>query len=165
MYSIDHNAVNDYLMSNYQYELSQNGMVILDLETVAKIQKEMNQESAYSRNRFVSTSIVVIGWILIGYAMLLMLAWVLDTNADMGIKLTEKLTLGHWVAIRYKDDMPYYDASERKYMTLGNMIMRCSVVIVVGILLLRIDVFEIVLFLINMFGDAAIKIEEIIRGI
>lgn len=165
MYSIDHNAVNDYLMSNYQYELSQNGMVILDLETVAKIQKEMNQENVYSRNRFVSTSIVVIGWILIGYAMLLMLAWVLDTNADMGIKLTEKLTLGHWVAIRYKDDMPYYDASERKYMTLGNMIMRCSVVIVVGILLLRIDVFEIVLFLINMFGDAAIKIEEIIRGI
>lgn len=165
MYNIDHNAVNDYLMSNYQYELSQNGVVILDLETVAKIQDELDQKHQYSRNRFVTTSIIVIGWILIGYALLLLLAWVLDTNADIGIKLTEKLTLGHWVAIKYKDDVPNYDASERKYLTLGSMIIRCSVVIVTGILLLRIDVFEIVLFLINMFGDVAIRIEEIIRGI
>lgn len=163
-YEISHDKANEYLNSNYKYELSQNGIVILDLDVVAKIQEQYDKEAAEQKTSNIRTLFMILGWILIAYAMILMLAWVFDTSADFGVKLVNKLTLGHWIAVKYEDDVPRSDANEQVYLTANRMFCRCILIVVMGILLIRINIFRIVYVLIDIFGGVASKLEDIIQG-
>lgn len=165
VYKVDHGELNDYLSSNYAYELSENGIIILDLEVVAKIQEQFTEDANTSKTHKIRTFFMVLGWAIICYSIVLMLAWIIDTNTDIGIKLFEKMTFGNWVAIKYDEDMPSYNTNERTYLTGGHALIRCILLIAVGILLIMINVFDVVLVLIKLFGQLASKLEEMIQGI
>lgn len=164
-YTVDANEVAAYVEGNYAYELSQEGVVILDLETVSKIQDDIDTENKEQRNRFIQTTMIVFGWVLIGYSIILMLAWTLDVHADLGIKILEKLTLGHWVAIKDKEDIPYYDASERRYISMGDIVIRCMFIMIIGVLAMTINIYNVVYVLIEIFAGLAEGIEKAIKGI
>lgn len=164
-YIIDHNGINDYLKSNYAYELSQSGVVILDLETVAKIQNIYDEEDKDARVEMLRTIFVIIGVFLIAYAMILMLCWVVDTQVDLGFSLTNKVTLGHWIAVQYDDELPTYNNEEHTYITGKKMFVKCLIIVAVAILVIRVNVSEVVLVLINTFGRIASYAEKLIRGI
>lgn len=163
-YKISHEAVNDYLNSNFKYELSQNGIVILDLDVVAKIQEQYDEEAAQQKTSNIRTWFMILGWAIIAYSLILMLSWVFDTNSDFGVKLLEKLTFGNWVAVLYEDDIPGNNANEQTYLTFSKLFLRCIIIIVIGIVLIRINIFNVVYVLIDVFGGLASKIENIIRG-
>jgi hypothetical protein len=164
-YTVSHEAVNSYLTTNFTYELNQNGVVVLDLDTINKVAQIYKTEADDQRVSNIRTFFMIFGWFLIGYSMILMLAWVLDANTDVGIKLLEKLTLGNWVAVKYEDDIPYRNTNDRTYLTGGKMAIKCMIIVTIGVLLIRINIFRIVLKLINLFGGFASQVQSIILGL
>lgn len=164
-YSPKHELVNNYLMNNFQYQISQSGIIILDLETVATIQEMYDDEANEQRIEDLHTFFMILGWVLIIYSIILMLCWALDTNSDIGIKLLGKLTLGHWVAVKYEEDIPYNNTNELSYLTGGKMFLRCILIIVMGLALIYVNVFHVVVMLIELFGRAASEAEKLIEGL
>jgi hypothetical protein len=163
-YKVNHEAVNEYLQTNYKYELSQNGLVILDLDVVNKVSQIYQEEDDEKLVSNIKTFFLLLGWFLICYSIVLMLAWTLDANTDIGVKLLERLTLGNWVAVKYETDIPYKNTNDRTYLTCGKMIISCMILITVGVILINVNIFRIVLKLISLFGTVASQLEEVILG-
>lgn len=164
IYKIDSTSLEEYLYNNYKYELAQNDIVILDLEVVAKIQEEMDKEATENTNRLFRTVFKVLGWLLIIYAVLLMLCWLIDTNIDVGVQLTNKLTFGQIIPIKYDSDIPLIDAENRHYVALSGMAIRGLVLITVGLICILTDPYKIALFLIKTFGKFAEAVSKMISG-
>lgn len=164
-YTIGADQVSTYLQNNYRYELSQQGAIILDLDTINKIQEIYNDEDADSRASLIRTIFVVLGIFLIAYAMTLMLCWIIDTNVDLGFSLTNKVTLGHWIAIQYDEELPSYNNEDHCYVDGKHMLIRCLIMVAVAIVIIRVDASEIILVLVNTFGKIASYVEDMIRGL
>lgn len=164
-YKIGADDVSTYLQNNYSYELSQEGPIILDLDTIHTIQDIMDDEYADERSSLIRTIFVVLGIFLIAYSMILMLCWVIDTNVDLGFSLTNKATFGHWIAIQYDEELPTYNNEEHSYVDGKHMLIRCLIMVAVAIVVIRVDASEIILVLINTFGKIASYAEDMIRGL
>lgn len=164
-YALSTGAVENYLYDNFKYELQQNGIVMLDLEVVHKIQEEFDEDTERETVSFIRTVFKTLGWALIVYASILFLAWQLDTNADIGLRLTNTLTLGNWEPIKDIKDCPYMDTSGVKYVDMQRLGISCMIILLTGVLLIIIDVYDIVLLLIRMLGVLAQEVNEILTGI
>ncbi|WP_099467406.1 hypothetical protein [Konateibacter massiliensis] len=165
IYTVNHSELNDYLKSFYAYELSQDGVIILDLKIVAKIQDEFTADANTERMHTMRTFFMILGWFLICWSISLMLGWLIDTNVDIGMRVLEKLSFGYWVAVKYEEDLPQYNADQRSYMTASQVTLRCIVIIVVGIILIYVNELDIVLYLIKLFGGPAQQLEKLIGGL
>ena len=165
IYKIGLSELSDYIRGNYKYEVTQEGNIILDLEAIADIQEIFDNEHSVEQVQFIRTIFVVLGIFLIAYSMILMLAWVLDTSVDIGVSLLNKLTFGHWIAIKYAEDIPSYHDPDSKYIDGKHMFISCLIIIAVAIIAIRVDENYIALQMIKFFGGIGSKIEEIIRGI
>lgn len=106
----------------------------------------------------------MIGWALVVGSFLLLLLWVIDTNTDVGLGLLEKVTFSNWVAVKYEEDIPAHNVNDQKYMTFKRIMIRVMIIIAIGILLIRIDVFYILTIIVDMFGQLASQAEKIIKG-
>lgn len=164
-YKIGADEVSIYVQTNYKYELSQQGAIILDLDTISKIQEIYDDEDADSRSSLIRTIFVVLGIFLIAYAMILMLCWIIDTNVDLGFSLTNKVTLGHWIAIQYDEELPSYNNEDHCYVDGKHMLIKCLIMVAVAIVVIRVDASEIILVLVNTFGKIASYVEDMIRGL
>lgn len=163
-YDVSQDHVLSYLEDKYAYELSQSGIVILDLETVAKIQEKYDVEANNERTSWIRTFFMLVGWGVVVYSAVLMLAWVIDANLDIGVKLLEKLTMGNWVAVKYEEDIPYKNTNDQTFLDSKKMFIRAAIMIAIGIFLINVNIFNVVLVLIDIFGRAAAKIEDVIQG-
>lgn len=165
VYDVGNSRVEDYLVGNFKYELSKSGVVILDLDTVAKIQKEYDEDANSRTVGKIRTTFMVVGWLLIAYALILMLCWVIDTNIDFNMKLVNKLTFGHWEAVKYEDDVPSLSHNEITYISSQKITIKCMSIVAIGVILIVVNVFDIALLLIDTFGTIAAEIEKIITGL
>lgn len=165
LYGLEQGEVEDYLYKNYAYDLSQEGVVILDLKVVEFIQDQMDEQQDEERATWLRTLFRILGVLLIIYSSILMIAWLVDTNADFGFQIVTVMTLGHWIPIKDPDDCPYIDQEKRKYVDFTNVCISSSIMILVGILLLLVDVFDIVLFLIKLLGGLAQEINKMLTGV
>jgi hypothetical protein len=165
LYNVDHNNVNNYLKGSYSYEMSQSGIVVLDLNTVAKIQKMFDKINGTKTTRFVRTTFMIIGYLLIVMAMILMLLWVIDTNSDIGVKLLEKVTFGRWVAVKYESDIPSHNANGQTYLSGGKMFFKCLIIMSIGLMLVFVNIFDIITALIKVFGKFGGVVQKLIKGI
>lgn len=163
-YRLDHQDVNDFLLGNYKYQLGQSGVVILDLDTIAFIQEEMTEESEQERAELIRTIFIILGWIFICYSILLVPAWILDTNSDIGMDFLTKMTFGNWVAIKYREDIPNNDQSDTKYIGTTELVISVMILMLIGILLININIFDLVILLIKTIGKIAQHIEKMIKG-
>lgn len=163
-YRLNHQDVNSFLLGNYKYQVGKSGIVILDLDTIAFIQDEMTEESEQERAELIRTIFIIIGWLIICYSILLVPAWILDTNSDVGIDFLTKMTFGNWVAIKYREDIPNNDQSGTKYIGTTELVISVMVLMLVGILLININVFDLVIMLIKSIGNIAQHIEKMIKG-
>ena len=78
--------------------------------------------------------------------------------------MLNKVTFGHWIAVKYKTDIPEGDAENVTYMSGDKVMIRCLIIIAVGILLITINALDIVSMLVEAFGNVASELERIIRG-
>lgn len=164
-YQINSSALEELLLGNYQFELNQQGVVILDLETIAKIQEDYEEIDQAEKTKSIRTLFVVLGWLLIALSIIFLLAWTLDTNVDFGVNILEKLTFGHWIAIKYEDEMPYTDLQGRSYITLKALSIKILVMIFVGLVLIFVPVTNIAVKFIEIFGGFADIVSNLLSGI
>ena len=165
VYELSTSAVEKYLYDNFVYELQQNGIVMLDLEVVHKIQEDLDEEAHADTVTFIRTVFTTLGWALVIYACILFLCWQLDTNADLGLRLTNTLTLGNWEPIKDINECPYMDTSGVKYVDMKRLGVSCMIIITAGIFLIIFNVYDIVLLLIRALGVLAQEINEMLTGI
>ncbi len=163
-YKIDKTILEEYLSGNYAYELGQQGILVLDLETIAKIQEEYNEQDKIKQNRFIRTIFMILGAILIGYSLIMLLAWVLDTNVDLGFNILEKMTFGHYIAVTDESEMPQIDTESRRYIGFSNLVIKSCIMSVIGIVLILVDFMQIGYWLIQIFGGVAKMISRIINN-
>jgi len=159
IYRINSAALENFLVENYTFDLQQSGIVILDLKVIASIQNQMNFNNRNATIARFRTTFVIIGWGLIIYGMLLMVAWIFDTNVDLGFNLLEKLSFKQMVAT--KDD----SIVGGKYVGIGNVITKAMVLLVVGVLLINLNVIDLILAIVRMFGGIADVIGNLLGGI
>ena len=164
-YTINTTTLEEFLAGNYSFELRESGIIILDLETINKIQKEYEQQDRENTSKWFRTTFVVIGWAIICYAFVLLIAWAVDTNVDLGLNILEKMTLGHWVAIKHPEELPYADLGERKYIGFQELLLKTLGMAVVGVLLILVNVVDVVVGLVDIFGDIAKMIGRLISGV
>ena len=163
-YSVNEDEVFSYIQDNYKYELSKYGYVLIDLDTIHKIQEEYDTEAEQDDFKLIRTVFRMLGLVLIGMSLVYLLFWVIDTNMDFGVRLLNKATFGAWEAVKYDGDMPTMDSSGVKYITFDKIITSCMILASVGIIINVIDVFDLVLFLIKTLGVIATELGKVLAG-
>lgn len=164
-YNLSKQEISNYINKEYAAQIaSVTGNVVISLDTINDIGNIYEKEDNIKTASAIRTLFLIIGWVLMIYSLLIMLCWGMDTNTDLGLGLTEKVTLGHWTAVKYASDVPQGDTGEHSYLAFGSLMIRCAILIVVGILLINLDIFKLVSLLIGLFGKAASAIEDLIKG-
>ena len=164
-YRINGNALVDFLKGNYAYELNKSGIIILDLETISKIQQEYTQDQKIETGHKIRTMFIILGYILIAYAFILLVAWNVDVNVDLGLNLLQKFSFGHWVAVKSHEETPYFNTEEIAFINFGELLLKCLIIITIGIALIMINIIDLLLMLISLFGDIAKYMTRVITGI
>ena len=163
-YMININNLSDSLNDKYGYELAEEGNIILDLNTIGKIQEEYNKEEEISKVTGVRTAFLVLGTLLIAYSLLLLAAWVIDVNITNGPGLLTKLSFGHWVAVISTDEIPSV-SNGVQYYNFPNILIKAMIICGIGMLLYLIDFVDIVGMVWSLFGKLADMISEKIFNI
>lgn len=163
-YKINSDTLTEYLSGNYAFELTKEGVIILDLRTISKIQEEFDQDTKTHTAQLLHSIFMVVGYIVVGYALVLMIAWNVDVNVDLGFNILEKISFGRWIAVKSYDEMPYMNTDEVNYIKFGDLLVSCIVLITVGIILITVNVVDLILMIIQLFGGIAKYITRIITG-
>lgn len=164
-YRINTDNLVNYLKGNYAYDLAQEGVIILDLETIAKIQQDFNKDEQLETAHWMRTVFMVFGYILIGYAVIMLIAWNVDVNVDLGFNILEKLSFGKWVAIKDYDEMPYMNTTETNFVKFSELLISCIIIISIGLVLILVNVVDLILMIIQLFGGLASYISKMITGV
>lgn len=163
-YTIDKTALEQALMGSYSSELRKNGIIILDLDTISKIQDEYTTQDQVSRVTMFRTIFALMGILLGGYGILLMAAWAIDVNTVGGPKFLTLLTFGHWIAISSDEDIPGASQDGLYYTGFGQVFKGAILMIALGAVLSVIDVVGIVNWMIQAFGRLAEYISSTLLG-
>lgn len=164
-YQIGSDEVLSYLKNNYTYELGQAGFVILDLDTIGKLQQELNEDANLARSQNMRSFFKVLGYCLMGYSFVLMLCWVADTSVDMGFNLLQKVTFGRLVAVAGDEELK--GSTENNHVSYIGFQAVCSSAIkiaIIGIILIFLDIVSITIFLSETLGLIAQSIGKLIGG-
>lgn len=160
-YRVSTQDTEEYLYGNYSYELTQEGAILLDLNTVSKIQEDIdiiNDLRDNSRRRAIFKSI---GVLLIAYASILMCCWVIDTQLGIGLNLYGTLSFNKWEAIKYKSDIPVGERNHH-YVAFGRMILNTVVIMSIGTVLIRVNIVALIYALIKNLGKFAEHITNLL---
>lgn len=159
-YEIDVDALMNALGMNYQISMGDaDDTIIIDLDTIAKIQEEYDEQARQDKAKNIRTWFIGIGFICMAYALLLLGAWVFDTSLVGGPKLLGKLTFGRCVAVQ--GDLGIADSGDKRYMTFGKVFMFSLLVIAIGVVLILVDYVTIISWIIDTFGTFADIIKDI----
>lgn len=156
-YGIDLTSLNNYLCNNYSFKMSQEDVVILDLQTIAKIQDDMNEAQKETSIKRFKTVFRVLGWLIMVYAVILVLCWTIDTQLAMSLRLYTIGTFNKLVAIKYKDDI-VSDGSNKKYVDKTGLIVKTVVMISVGSILVYGDFIGLLIRIVTVFGSIASRV-------
>lgn len=149
-YTFNINELEGFLNTNYKLELGENEIIVLDLNVIAKLQEDLTERGKIKQNSLIRTAFIVLGYALVGFSLLLMLAWACDVNLDLGVQVLEKVTFGSWIAIKDEDDLKLNPPQGKRYVSLWGMITSCLTIAIIGILLIVIDIMSVVGMLIGM---------------
>lgn len=150
-YTISDAVLTEKLKGNYAFELNNHeGILNLDLDTIVEINKENIEERRGSWVIFLRTSLLILGFALISYVSVLLAAWALDVNLDLGLNLLEKVSFRHFVAVRSLDEMPDPDPdSVTTYVDFRRLIVRCLAFASMGVILITIDPVNLIVKLLS----------------
>lgn len=164
-YQIGSDELLAYLKDNYSFELGQAGYVLLNLDTLSKLQEELDVEAELEQTHAMRTFFKVLGYSLIGYAFVLMMCWVADTSVDLGLNLTQKVTFGRLVAVAGDEELKgTAENNHVSYIGFQAMVFSCLKIIFIGLLLIFVDIVSMVAFLSRTLGQIAVSIGDLIGG-
>lgn len=166
-YQIDKNKVLESISGAYSFDVTGNGYIILDLETISKLQDMYNVSDRYATINFWRTILVIVGFFCIILSVILPVAWLYDTNIVVGPRILTLVTLGKWVAVTESyttDELRLVSGDTKQPMTFPQVLYGSFVIMVVGLLLCFIDPIKIIDFIIVLFGLIGSFIENALTG-
>ena len=165
-YKISNAVLDEKLKGNYAFELNQDGLLTLDLDTILEINKEYEEERRGGALVYLRTLLLVLGFALIAYVIVLIGAWVADVNFDLGLNLLHKVSIGHFVAVRSLDEMPEADPeSKTTYVDFRKLLVRCFVYAAVGVIILTVDPVNLVIKIMTWLSFVINFISEKLFGV
>ena len=164
-YSVEYEKVHNYLISSYKTQMRRFGEFVLDLDTINKVGDILKAEDELNAVKTIRTILILIGWALVAFSIILVVLWLIDTNTDLGLNLLTKATFGHWVAVKYKDDIPGDVTTNTKYVTGQKVVIRSLIIMTVGMFIIVFNALDLINWLINKFGLIAEEVEKLIRGL
>ena len=164
-YSINIDMLVNYLKDNFSFELSEEGIIVLDLETISKIQQEFDNDAKSDMSKAIRSIFIIFGYILICYAILLMIAWNVDVNVDLGFSLLSKASFGRWVAVKELDEVGNVIMSDVAFVKFSDVVSASLIIVTIGILFIVVDIASLVLMLVNLFGGIADFISKMVLGV
>ena len=163
-YNIPTEATLEYFKNNYSYELNDAGIININLETIAKIQKEFDNADKLSTTHNIRSFFKLLGYALICYSFLMMLCWTVDISVDLGFNLLEKLTFGRFIAVNSEEEIPKTSDLPTSYVGFNTVLMSSLKIASLGIILVFIDFVQITVLLIDLVGKIATFFSNIIGG-
>lgn len=163
VYQLDIGAAKSYLSENYKYELAQEGILVLDLDTISKIQEhfeEMNNNDVVGTFRAFTK---ILGYFLIVYAVMLTMAWLFDTNISPGVQLLQKITFGKMIAVSAESEMPTVGDERSTYVGIGSVVKASLCIAILGIILSLFDALTVLYKIASIVGSIATKTIAIIK--
>jgi len=162
-YTINTTALENLLMGNYTFELQQEGLIILDLETIRKITAGFIEEDRVGSIVWFRTMFIILGYLLLVLSIIIMMCWVVDVNINFNVGILEKLSLGHWIAVRHAEGVSDYDGEKRRVIDFKGLVGIVLKVMVLGAVLLMVDVVEVVVRLVELLGGISIWVGNLLR--
>lgn len=133
-YSVNAQLLRSYLETHYSYLANGGNVLSLNGDVVAEWERVLTEESVNGDNKlgyWVSVISRTMGLIMIVYAILLVMAWLLDIYSSLSKDLYKLMTGGKMVAS--------IDSIESKgnlrFVTFGNALLRSGIIIVGGVFL------------------------------
>jgi len=164
-YKIDPEVLKKFFTGNYSFDVAQlDNIVVLDLNTIAKIQEFYDKKDDAHRINTFRTAFAALGIILIAYSVILAASWVVDVNLFAGLKLMNILTLGKWEAISNNSELPQVETRGVNYITFPKTVMYSMFILCLGGLLLIVDIIDIIKNLILIFGGIGEWVTSVIFG-
>lgn len=154
----------DFFKNNYSFNVSQNGLIAIDLETVGKINEELIHDEAVGRVRFIRTMFKIVGYGLTLYSMLLLACWAFDVNIDLGLGLLEKVSFNRLVAVSSREEIPQDTDENKKYVQFSDIIIQSIIISTVGIFLVLIDTIAVIRTLTGAVSGIAKSISGLFGG-
>lgn len=159
-YTIDKDALMNALGMNYQISMNDaDDTLILDLETISKIQENYDQQAREDKAKTIRTWFIGLGFVCIAYSILVLAAWVLDTSMVGGPKLLTKITFGKCVAVQ--NNLGVADSGDKRYMTFGRALAFALTVGSIGVTIILLDYVTIITFIVKTFGTFGDIIQDI----
>ncbi|MDF2537137.1 MAG: hypothetical protein K0S76_158 [Herbinix sp.] len=165
-YAISNAVLTEKMKGNYAFELNEDGLLTIDLNTVVQINDDLKEERRGGGVVLLRTALLILGFILVSYVSVLLAAWSLDVNLDLGLNILEKVSFGHFVAVRSLDEMPDADPdSTTTYVDFRRLIMRCLAFAAVGVILITIDPVNLIVKLLGWLNFLLNIISEKLFGV
>lgn len=165
IYQVDRDRLLRFLTGNYAFEMNSNDYIVLDIPTISAIQKEYDLQDKESASSWITTIFTILGFLVISYSVVMLGAWVYDTNVVAGPRLLGFISGGKWEAITDTDELPNMDKDGKHYMTFSKVLKSAVVLIGMGILLIFVDIVSIVDILVVTFGKIAEIFSNTLKGI
>lgn len=161
IYQVSTNRAADFLIGNYSFELGEEGIFIVNLETISKIQSEFDGNANKNMVATLRAFVRVMGYFFIGYSVLIVMAWIFDTNISPGVQLLQRVTFGRMIAVASEKEIP--NCNETVYTGFQSIILAAVVYLIIGIILVKFDVLDLVYLLTKTVGSVSVLFEKIIK--
>lgn len=138
--------------------------IVFDPNVIGAVSEEFNTVNQSNLERFIRTSSRIFGVLLMSYALLLVGAWVFDTNVFGGPQLLTKLTFGHWIAVQDKDEVGDYAGEEKHYMDLRDIMVEMVLITAVGVFLFMFDFFDMKEMLMRYIQPLIDTVKSLVTG-
>ena len=163
-YQIDIESILELLGVVIDLQEQGENAIVFDPTVIGHVTNEFNTASQSNLERFIRTASRIFGVLLMSYALLLVGAWVFDTNVFGGPQLLTKLTFGHWIAVQDKDEVGDYAGEEKHYMDLKDMMVELVLITAVGVFLFMFDFFDMKEILMRYIQPLIDTVKYLITG-
>lgn len=157
-YQVDNNHMSNFFVGNFGYADIEEGTIYFDMETLRRLQEDIENRQDQNYATFINTLFIGIGTFMMFYGLLLIVAWVFDVNILFGPKLLGLLTLGRWVAVSSKEEADDISSSVH-FVTLKNVVGSALVVACIGVFLVTFNVLELLRVFIGIVSSIATTLE------
>lgn len=147
-YKISLDSAHDFFTGNYGYEHIVQGDIVFNMDTIKKLQSDINNAKAQGNAALIRTLFIGLGLLSMFYGLLLIAAWTFDINIPFGPRLLTIFTLGLWIAVKDAEDEDNI-GEDKKFMTFKSVLIHGLIVSGAGLALIVVDPVELIVKLLT----------------
>ena len=157
-YQLGINESKQFFEGTYGYETSEDGYITFNLDTIKKLQGELDTQKRVKTINYIRAIFTGLGVVLMFYGLLLLGAWAFDVNVSIGVPLMQLLTFGKMVAVTENlDESESYNVGNKKVMMMDfkNTVLVALGISLAGVVCAFFDIMNVVQVIIQLVTTIA----------